>query len=174
MLRIKRSVAATYSLVSVAAPVAEPTPAGGAGAKRGREESGLDTMEALEAEAAAVGASRAAAGGAGATHVSGFVSAGIYQQGSAPAGVGSAPAGGAAGAAAAAAAAANPEEIDVDVDIDEGAAAGGDGDMEEEDADLETKAVPSEVFGSLAGLAAQQAAAASGGADAERVKRQKR
>jgi pre-mRNA-splicing factor SYF1 len=81
MLRIKRSVAASYSAVhldSATAAAAEAAGQGGGGAGQAAAAaaaSGLDSMEALEAaaEAAAAAASRPA--------LKGFVSAGVCRSG---------------------------------------------------------------------------------------------
>ncbi|WIA16429.1 hypothetical protein OEZ85_013118 [Tetradesmus obliquus] len=138
MLRIKRSVAASYAQMHIhtAAPVpdaAAAAPADGAAAAAGG-----DSMAALEAAALVDKGTR----------LSGFVSAGVIQQGQ------QAPAAGQQ-AAAAAAAAANPEEIELgDEDDDEDAgneAAAADG--AEAEPELQTKAVPAGVFGALAGQA---------------------
>lgn len=123
-----------------------------AAGKRGR--SAMDAMAAAE-EAALAEQQAAAEAAAPRTALSGFVSAGVIQQGQ--------PDEAAKARAAAeklASVMANPEEIDID--LDEGAAAGDgvDGDDGGADADettvVQTKAVPAEVFGSLAAKAQQQ------------------
>jgi len=163
MLRLKRSVAASFATLHVAlapgaaaagaleaAGLAEASAAdeGFAGGGGGGGGTTLDAMAALEA--AAAGRPPTLATG---TRVPGFVSAGIIQQGRQDGDdeEGGLLAGGAAGAAAkgaAAAAAANPEEIDLggggDDDDDEPGEAGGDV------ADVRQRAVPAAVFGGLA------------------------
>lgn len=153
MLRIKRSVAASFSQMHFNTSVidaAAVAASGDAGAlKRKRAEARADAMATLEAEqqpaAAAAGAGPAEPAFQPGTRVAGFVSAGIIQQG----GDQVAGAGGVAPAAAA-----NPEDIELaDVGEEEdGEGGGGPGGAEGGAADgveLEQKAVPDEVFGSL-------------------------
>ncbi|KAG2453740.1 hypothetical protein HYH02_001951 [Chlamydomonas schloesseri] len=160
MMRILRSVKVSFSHTQINSIVdaarltskadAEAGAGGAlAGAKRHRD--GGDAMAELEAQAVAemgLGAGAAAAGaGARGTALSGFVSAGVYQQGA-----DKDKEGGRAAAAQQrkpAPVAANPEEIDLDADEDEG----GGGAAAAEDMDVAEKAVPAGVFGSLAGLA---------------------
>ncbi|KAL6771434.1 XAB2 [Auxenochlorella protothecoides x Auxenochlorella symbiontica] len=125
MLRIKRSVAASFSqthfnttVVDAVAVAAKAMAAGGA------PPPAVDDMAALEAELAAEPA--------GGTRLPGFVSAGVIQQGDA----------GQEGGEAAAAAAVNPEDIELDEEEEE--------EGEPAALELEQKEVPQEVFGSLA------------------------
>ncbi|GIL47375.1 hypothetical protein Vafri_4209 [Volvox africanus] len=172
MMRILRSVKVSFSHTQInsivdAARITSraETEAGvgpGAGSKRPRE--GGDAMAELEAEAvaavAAMGLGAAAAAGAGSSGriaLSGFVSAGVIQQGS----VKDAAAGGTQ-AQRKAPAEANPEEIDLDPDDDDGSVAA--------DMGVAQKAVPAAVFGALAGLAAR-AKDGTGGADGDRAKK---
>ncbi|GFR43608.1 hypothetical protein Agub_g4705 [Astrephomene gubernaculifera] len=160
MMRILRSVKVSFSHMQInsivdAARITSRAEAeagigaagaGGPGAKRARE--GADAMAELEAEAVAamgLGAAAGGAGTAGRTALSGFVSAGIIQQGGEKDGS----AAGGQQQRKAAAAAANPEEIDIDADMDDEGGGGG------EDMDVAEKAVPAGVYGSLAGLAAK-------------------
>ncbi|KAF8065563.1 Xab2 [Scenedesmus sp. PABB004] len=158
MLRIKRSVAASYaqSHIHTAATIADAAGTGDAGAAAAAAPpaAGGDSMAALEA--AALEAAALAAEGTG-TRVRGFVSAGVIQQGQ----DGAAPA--ADGDGAAPAAAANPEEIDLggDDDDDDGDEPAGEGEPPE--AQVVEKAVPAAVFGSLAGAAAAAGGGAAGG-----------
>lgn len=73
-----------------------------------QDAAGMDSMQALDAAA-----EEAAAGPGTGTRISGFVSAGIIQQGNQEGGVGAAPA-----------AAANPDEIDLDMGDEEEEGAG--------------------------------------------------
>ncbi|GLC45042.1 hypothetical protein PLESTB_001462400 [Pleodorina starrii] len=174
MMRILRSVKVSFShmqinsivdaarITSRAEAEAGVAPGAGPGAKRPRE--GGDAMAELEAEAVAAMGLGGAGGAApsGRTALSGFVSAGVIQQGGDKEG-------GAAGGKQEqrkAPAAANPEEIDLDADMDDG---GGVADM-----DVAQKAVPAAVFGSLAGLAAK-GKDGGGGAEGggERLKKQR-
>ena len=112
---------------------------------------GLDAMAAMEAEAL-----QAEAAAAPSRALPGFVSAGVIQQGKE---------GQAAGKEKVSQAALhNPEEIDIDVGMDEEEVVGGGVGGEEGMVDLaevQTKAVPSAVFGSLADkVAAEEAAGA--------------
>ncbi|EFJ51030.1 hypothetical protein VOLCADRAFT_103670 [Volvox carteri f. nagariensis] len=144
MMRILRSVKVSFSHMQINSIVdaaritsrAEAEAGVGAGAKRARE--GVDAMAELEAEAVAAMGLGAAAGGAGSsgrTALSGFVSAGVIQQGGEKDGT----AADGAQPQRKAPAAANPEEIDLDADDDDGGAAA--------DMDVAQKAVPAAVFG---------------------------
>jgi len=165
----RRSIAASYSHVQVqstidAAKLAAQINSGVDdeallnGGKRARVGAGgLDAMAAMEAEALQAEAAAQAAPSRAA--LPGFVSAGVIQQGK--------DSGQAAAAKEAAAQAAmhNPEEIDIDatgMDEDEEGADGAEevGAVEVDRAEVQTKAVPSAVFGSLAAkVAAEQEAA---------------
>jgi pre-mRNA-splicing factor SYF1 len=172
MLRLKRSVAASFATLHVA--LAPGAAAAGAAEAAGLAEAaaaeaagggGGDAMAALDAAAAAAapGVAPLATG----TRVPGFVSAGVIQQGKRDgeeddegAARGGAPG---AAAAAAAAAAANPEEIDLGGEGDEEEEEGGDGDDDGgARAVVRQRAVPAAVFG---GLAAKRAADGDGGGD---------
>ncbi|KAG2493464.1 hypothetical protein HYH03_008281 [Edaphochlamys debaryana] len=155
MMRILRSVKVSFSHMQInsivdAARITSKAEAeagmaaAAAGAKRPRE--GADAMAELEAEAVAAMGLGGAEGVAKKPALSGFVSAGVYQQGGDDKDKGKE---GGGAAKKAPVVAANPEEIDLDAD-DDGGGAGGDEDM-----DVGTKAVPEGVFGSLAGLAAK-------------------
>ncbi|KAG1676470.1 hypothetical protein FOA52_002290 [Chlamydomonas sp. UWO 241] len=155
MLRIQRSVAASYANSGLASTIAAARAAaqahaqgeddaGLAGAKRGRSE--LDAM--AEAEASALAEADATAKPA---TLKGFVSAGVT-------GGTSAEDANKLAAEKFAAAMANPEEIYVDAEDDEEDNGGA---VAEEGADVATKSVPAAVFGSLG------AAAAGGGGGEE-------
>ena len=160
-----RSIAASYSHVQVqstidAAKLAAQINSGVEdeamlnGGKRPRVGAGgLDAMAAMEAEAL-----QAEAAAAPSRALPGFVSAGVIQQSKE---------GQAAGKEKVSQAALhNPEEIDIDVGMDEEEATGDGGGAEEgtvevDRAEVQTKAVPSAVFGSLADkVAAEEAAGA--------------
>ncbi|GBF90079.1 pre-mRNA-splicing factor [Raphidocelis subcapitata] len=161
MLRIKRSVAASYAQSHIdtgAQLAAAAAAAAAAGSKRPEPEGGHDSMAALEAAAEAAPA-------AGGTRLSGFVSAGVIQQGQ---GEQQQDGGGGGGEEGRRQGGANPEEIELGGGEEEeeggGGGGGGGGGAEEgeeaEDGGLEERAVPAAVFGSLA-------AAAGGGAGGE-------
>lgn len=168
MLRIKRSVAAAFSMTHVSVAGGEEGAA--AGEKRKRAEGG-DSMAALEAEVEAE-----IAAPVGGTRLSGFVSAGVIQQGKKEGEEGGGGEGGDAGEAKEA----NPEEIDIDAgdeasdeemggeEAAAGAAAGKD-DFEP-DVAIGQKEVPAAVFGS-AGLG--EAADGAGMGALERLKKRK-
>ncbi|KAF6261373.1 protein prenylyltransferase [Scenedesmus sp. NREL 46B-D3] len=145
MLRIKRSVAASYAQMHIhtAAPAADAAAAAALPADGGAAAAaavGGDSMAALEAAAMLDKG----------TKLPGFVSAGVIQQGQQAAG---------AGQQAAAPAAANPEEIELgdeddghdDADNGTAAAAAAADDAEGDEPELQQKAVPAGVFGALAG-----------------------
>eukprot|EP00200_Dunaliella_tertiolecta_P010820 CAMPEP_0202386768 /NCGR_PEP_ID=MMETSP1127-20130417/68372_1 /ASSEMBLY_ACC=CAM_ASM_000462 /TAXON_ID=3047 /ORGANISM="Dunaliella tertiolecta, Strain CCMP1320" /LENGTH=927 /DNA_ID=CAMNT_0048987473 /DNA_START=101 /DNA_END=2884 /DNA_ORIENTATION=- len=154
MLRIQRSVAASYSHTQVQSVVDSVRVAE---SMRERAAAGqpMDAMAALEAEANASISADAAAADKGRA-LPGFVSAGVIQQGQqqeGPSGKGGA--------------AANPEELDIDMDgEEEGTRAGsigaagaqqgsgeggeGGGGEDEDGTDVQVKAVPASVYGNLA------------------------
>ncbi len=162
MLRIQRSIAASYSHTQVqstldaaklAAQIKEDDAAGRQGA--GGRMAAYDAMAAAEQEAL-----QAAADAAPARALPGFVSAGVIQQGQQDK------------AEKATLAAHNPEEIDIDT----GDAEGGDGPddvVEVDKAELQTKAVPAAVFGSLAAKAAADDKEAADGALLDRIKKRR-
>eukprot|EP00887_Chlorella_sp_A99_P004836 scaffold4.g4836.t1 len=158
MLRIKRSIAASFSqlhfntTVIDAAAVAASADAGALKRKRAEAAAAAgaapDAMAGLEATAAGGGAAAAGAEGGGApafvpgTRVAGFVSAGVIQQGTEGAG--------GAGAGAAAPAEANPEELELaEPEEDEEGGGAGAGEGAADGVELEARPVPEEVFGSL-------------------------
>jgi len=144
MLRIQRSVAASYSHVQLqstidAAKLAQQIPQDledGSGAKRTRAD--FDSMAALEEQAMQQEAAAAAAA-APRTALSGFVSAGVIQQGQDQ-----------SKDTQAKQALENPEEIDLGAEQGEGSGEERGGAEEDEDAGVQQRSVPSEVFGSLA------------------------
>ena len=183
MLRIQRSIAASYSHVQlqssidaakVAAQLSKDAPVLEGGLKRPRGVVG-DAMAMMEEEALAAMEEdeEARARKAPRTALSGFVSAGVIQQQQQPQAQGGADRAKADEAAEKVAKAlANPEEMDIDLDGDDeeeeeeggGGAAGGqriDEGGGAEDGDqgvrLATKAVPAAVFGSLAQAAGEGA-----------------
>ncbi|GAX78150.1 hypothetical protein CEUSTIGMA_g5592.t1 [Chlamydomonas eustigma] len=150
MLRIQRSIAASYSHVQVqstldAAKLAAQINSGvddeglmNGGRSGAGTRAGLDAMAAAEAEAM-----KAADAAAPRSTLAGFVSAGIIQQGqNKEAGT----------EGKVAATLKNPEEIDIDVgDGEEEVEPEADEEGQSDRAELQTKAIPAAVFGSLAG-----------------------
>jgi len=161
MLRIKRSVAAAFSMTHYNVGGAEEAAAGDKRKREGEAGVGVDSMAALEAAVEAEVAAPVSG-----TRLSGFVSAGVIQQGKE---------GDKEGAPAAGEAAeANPEEIDIDAGAEsdeemaeEGAAAAAGKDDFEPDVAIGQKAVPAAVFGS-AGLTGDEGMGAM-----ERLKKRK-
>ncbi|KAF5830373.1 protein prenylyltransferase [Dunaliella salina] len=156
MLRIQRSVAASYSHTQVQS-VMDTVRVAESMRERAAAGQPMDAMAALEAEAnASMSADAAAAEKSRA--LPGFVSAGVIQQGQQQGGPG-----GKGGVAA------NPEELDIDMDgggeeqdtragsvgaagaqQGNGEAGEGGGGEDEDGADVQVKAVPASVYGNLA------------------------
>ncbi|KAJ9518397.1 hypothetical protein QJQ45_018420 [Haematococcus lacustris] len=195
MLRIKRSVAASYSHMQIQSVVDAARLSDSLTARAAQASAanllGRDPMSALEAAAGAE-EERSAAARAPSTALKGFVSAGVIQQGNTeqqrqlPAGLsGGKPSqgnneeielGGAEEGAqgrADASAATDGEQTGRDGEGEQGDEGPGGGEGEGDDVDLKQKAVPSGVYGTLAALAAKEGASEEAVGALERLKRRR-